>query len=359
MRKLAISITGIFALTLVTAGCKQETGTPESIVRPVLTTIIKPTPRGSTVAAGTIEPRYTTNIGFRVLGRLIARPVNVGDLVEEGQTLAAIDPTTLELAVQSARADLSRSEARLANASATEERKRTLIVSDSTTKASLDDAEYARAGAQASVVRAQANLTKAVEQLGYAQVKAEFAGVVTAVSADVGQVVTPGQSIVTIARPDVREAVVDIGPDFPVALQIGLPFRVSLQLFPTIKVKGRIREIAPQADGVTRMRRIRIALIDPPPSFRLGSTVTATLSRLQNAVLRIPASAVLNQNGDAFVWIVDLPASTVSLRKVALSADAGGMRVDDGLAAGTRVVTAGIHSLTQGQQVRIEGDSTP
>ena len=334
MRKLAITITGIFALTLATAGCKQETGTPEP-VRPVLTTVVEPTPPASTVAAGTVEPRYTTNIGFRVLGRLIARPVNVGDLVEEGQILAAIDPTTFELAVQSARADLSRNKARLANASATEERNRTLIVSDSTTKASLDDAEYARAGAQASVARAQANLTKALEQLGHAQLKAEFAGVVTAVSADVGQVVSPGQTVVTVARPDVREAVVDVGSDFPVALQPG-SFTVSLQLLPAIKVEGRIREIAPQADDATRMRRIRIALIDPPPSFRLGSTVNATLSKLQNEVLRVPASAVLTKDGNTFVWVVDPPAGTVSLRKVALSADGSGMRVNGGLAAGTR-----------------------
>ncbi len=358
MRKLAITITGIFALTLATAGCKQETGTPEP-VRPVLTTVVEPTPPASTVAAGTVEPRYTTNIGFRVLGRLIARPVNVGDLVEEGQILAAIDPTTFELAVQSARAELSRNKARLANASATEERKRTLIVSDSTTKASLDDAEYARAGAQASVARAQANLTKALEQLGHTHLKAEFAGVVTAVSADVGQVVSPGQTVVTVARPDVREAVVDIGPDFPVALQLGLSFTVRLQLLPTIQVEGRIREIAPQADDATRMRRIRIALIDPPPSFRLGSTVNATLSKLKNEVMRIPASAVLTKDGDTFVWVVDLPASTVSLHKVALSEDGSGMRVNGGLAAGTQVVTAGIHSLKQGQQVRIEEDATP
>jgi membrane fusion protein, multidrug efflux system len=358
MRKLAITITGIFALTLATAGCKQETGTPEP-VRPVLTTVVEPTPPASTVAAGAVEPRYTTNIGFRVLGRLIARPVNVGDLVEEGQILAAIDPTTFELAVQSARAELSRNKARLANASATEERKRTLIVSDSTTKASLDDAEYARAGAQASVARAQANLTKALEQLGHARLKAEFAGVVTAVSADVGQVVSPGQTVVTVARPDVREAVVDVGPDFPVVLQLGLSFTVRLQLLPTIQVEGRIREIAPQADDATRMRRIRIALIDPPPSFRLGSTVTATLSKLQNQILWVPASAVLTKDGDTFVWVVDLPASTVLLRKVALSADGSGMRVNGGLSAGTRVVTAGIHSLKQGQQVRIEEETTP
>ena len=357
MRKRAITITGIFALTLATAGCKQETGTPEP-VRPVLTTVVEPTLPVSTVAAGTVEPRYTTNIGFRVLGRLISRPVNVGDLVEEGEILAAIDPTTLELAVQSARAELSRNKARLANASATEERKRTLIASDSTTKASLDDAEYARAGAQASVARAQANLTKALEQLGYAQLKAEFAGVVTAVSADVGQVVSPGQTVVTVARPDVREAVVDVGSDFPVALQPG-SFTVSLQLLPAIKVEGRIREIAPQADDATRMRRIRIALIDPPPSFRLGSTVTARLSNLPNEVLRVPASAVLTKDGDTFVWVVNTPAGTVSLRKVALFADGNGMRVNTGLTAGTRIVTAGIHSLKQEQQVRIEEDTTP
>ena len=358
MKPHAAMTAGILAVTLVTSGCNERTETPEP-VRPVLSTVVEPTPPGSTVAAGTVEPRYTTNIGFRVLGRLISRPVNVGDLVEEGQILAAIDPTTLELAVQSARAELSRSKARLANASAAEERKRTLIVSNSTTKASLDDAEYARAGAQASVARAQANLTKALEQLGYAQLKAEFAGVVTAVSADVGQVVSPGQTVVTVARPDVREAVVDVGPDFPVALQLGLPFTVSLQLLPAIQVEGRIREIAPQADDATRMRRIRIALIDPPPSFRLGSTVTATLSKLDNEVLRVPPSAVLSKDGGTFVWVVDLPASTVSLRKVALSADGSGMRVNGGLAAGTRVVTAGIHSLKQGQQVRIEEDATP
>ena len=102
----------------------------------------------------------------------------------------------------------------------------------------------------------RANLTKALEQLGYAELKADFDGVVTAVSADVGQVVTPAQTVVTIARPDLREAVVDIGPDFPVPLRIGLSFRVSLQLLPTVQVEGRIREIAPQADPLTRSYRV-------------------------------------------------------------------------------------------------------
>ena len=307
--------------------------------------MIEPAASGSTAAVGTVQPRYQTNLGFRVLGRLIARPVNVGDLVAEGQTITAIDPTALELAVQSAKADLSKAEALLENAIGTEERKRILIKTDATTKQMVDDAEQVRAGAQASTSRARANLAKAVEQLGYAQVKADFVGVVTAVSAEVGQVVSPGQSVVTVARPDIREAVVDIGADFPVPLTVGLPFTVSLQLLP--------------ADQVTRMRRVRIALNDPPESFRLGSTITARPSKAYSRILRVPPSAVLKKGAETFVWVVDDPTSTVSLHKVDLSEGEGGIRVTGGLAAGTRIVTAGIHSLEQGQQVRIQEESTP
>jgi membrane fusion protein, multidrug efflux system len=351
-------VASTIASALAMAGCKQGTTAPEP-VRPVLSTVLQPAALGSTVAVGTVQPRYETNLGFRVLGRLIARPVNVGDLVAEGQTVAAIDPTALELAVRSARADLSKAQALLENAIGTEERKRILIQTDATTKQTLDDAEQVRAGAQASTARARANLTKAVEQLDYAQVKADFAGVVTAVSAEVGQVVSPGQSVVIVARPDVREAVVDIGADFPVPLTVGLPFTVRLQLLPDVQIQGQIREIAPQADSVTRMRRVRIALNDPPESFRLGSTITARLSKAYSPVLRVPASAVLKEGAETFVWVIDAPASTVSLHKVDLSEDEGDIRIAGGLSAGVRIVIAGTHSLKQGQQVRIEQDSTP
>jgi RND family efflux transporter MFP subunit len=216
-----------------------------------------------------------------------------------------------------------------------------------------------RAGAQASTARARANLTKAIEQLGYAQVKADFGGVVTAVGAEVGQVASPGQSIVTVARPDIREAVVDIGADFPAPLTVGLPFTVSLQLLPAVQVQGRIREIAPQADSVTRMRRVRIALNNPPESFRLGSTITASLSDGHASALRVPASAVLKQGAETFVWVIDPSTNTVSLHGVNLSEEEGGIRVTGGLSIGARIVTAGIHSLKQGQQVRIEQEATP
>ena len=302
-----------------------------SLFGPCSLTIVEPTPSGDPVFVGAVEPRFKTDLAFRVLGRLIARHANLGDTVTEGQTVAAIDPLPLELAVRSARAELANAQARLETASAAEQRKRMLILTGATSRQTLDDAEQVRAGAEASVAHAQANLTKAIEQLGYAQVKTDFGGVVTAVSAEVGQVVTPGQTVVTVARPDVREAVVDIGSDFPVPLRIGLPFSVSLQLLPTVQVEGRIREIAPQADPVTRTYRVRIALRDPPPSFRLGSTVTVKLSGDQSSTLRLPTSAILSKDGETFVWVVDPAANTVSLHKVDAAIDGAGARVSGGL----------------------------
>ena len=314
---------------------------------------------GNTNITGTVEPRYKTDLSFRVEGRLTARPVNVGDLVVKGQTVAAIDPASLQLDVDSAIADVAKSKAHLTNAIAKEERQRTLITGYTTTKATLENVEQARANAQALLVRAQANLTKAHEELGYAQLKSEFAGVVTAVGGQVGQVVSRGQTVVRVARPDIREAVVDIGPDFPVPLRTGLPFTVSLQLNPATHVEGQVREIGPQADSATRTRRVRITLNNPPDTFRLGTTVTATVSDGQNSMLRVPASAILANDGETFVWTVDPSARTVSLHKIAIAPDEEGICVTAGLSAGARVVTAGIHSLIEGQQVRIEQDGTP
>jgi membrane fusion protein, multidrug efflux system len=358
MKTRTIVLANIFALGLALAGCKQETQDAAPL-RPVLSIVIEPTTSVGTLAVGTIQPRYETKHGFRVLGRVIARPVNVGDLISKRETVAAIDSTALELQVHSVRAELWKAQALFANASATEERKRSLIKTDATTKQTLDDAVDLRASAEASAARAQANLTKAIEQLGYAQLKSDFDGVVTAVGAEVGQVVSPGQSVVTIARPDIREAVVDIGADFPIPLTIGLPFTISLQLLPTVQVQGQIREIAPQADSITRTRRVRIALSDPPPSFRLGATVTAKLAGNQNSILRVPASAVLTKDGESFVWVVESPANTVSLHQVHISRDEAGIRVTGDIAPGARIVIAGIHSLKEAQQVRFEEGQTP
>lgn len=338
---------------LALTACSEEKQAPVEVIRPVLSTVVEP--RGQTAQgfAGTIQPEFSADLAFRLLGRLVARDVGVGDVVTKGTTLAAIDPLALELASQAARADLSTAEAQFANAAASEERQRTLLSESNTSQAVYDSAKQSLDSAAANVERARAALAKSEEQLGYARLFSDFDGIVTATGAEIGQTVSPGQMVVTVARSDAREAVVDVPDQMAISLHDGDEFEVALQTLPSLRTKGRVREIAPQADAATRTRRVRLALAEPPTAFRLGSTVTATRVSSASETIDLPLSALLEKDGKSFVWVVDPTASTVSMQGVEVEAKAGESFTVDGLKAGTRVVTAGVHSLAEGQKVRI------
>ncbi|RWO74546.1 MAG: efflux RND transporter periplasmic adaptor subunit [Mesorhizobium sp.] len=344
---------GLLALGWLTA-CSQSDEKPPEIIRPVLSVVIEPGTSRTFGFAGSVEPQFSADLAFRLLGRVVSRDVNVGDIVSKGTTIATLDPTALELAVQAAKAELSNAEAQFANAAASEERQRQLLDAANTSQAVFDAAQQARKAAEAGVERAKAALAKSQEQLGYARLFSDFDGVVTAAGAEVGQTVSPGQTVVTVARSDLRDAVVDIPDRLTGDLAVGTPFEVILQSLPTIHTQATLREIAPQAEGSTRTRRVRLTLTDPPEAFRLGSTVTATRMVTVVPTIELPLSALLQKNGLDKVWILDAQTSSVSTRDIKVAAKgAGTFTVAEGLEAGMRVVTAGVHSLVEGQKVKI------
>jgi len=293
-------------------GC-DSTSSPPPPVRPVLSAVAQQQTSPLYTFAGTIEPRYTANLAFRVLGRVIERDVKAGDNVKKGARLAALDPVPLDLAVKDARAGLANAEARLANALATERRRRTLLEEGHVPPQQLEAAEQARQAAEAAVTQARSALDKAIEQRSYAELSAEFDGVVTAVDFEVGQVVTAGQPVITVARPDIREAVIDVPDDVAANLVEGTPFQVALLIAPSMRVNGRVREITPRVDPLTRSQRVKIALDDPPEDFRLGTNITAYATAQTAGQISIPAAALFEQDGKQRVWVVDPAAKTVSL----------------------------------------------
>jgi RND family efflux transporter MFP subunit len=148
--------------------------------------------------------------------------------------------------------------------------------------------------------------------------------------------------------------VVDV-PDGNALLPVGTPFLVTLQINPAMAVSGKVREIAPAADAATRTRRIKIALENPPESFRLGTTITASLKEAAVEQMVLPATAILLRDGKSFVWVVDEGDGTVKSREVITGPALGsGIVVTAGIDAGMRVVTAGVHSLQEGQKVKFE-----
>lgn len=352
-------IVALLAMAALLSACQKEEETRAEPPRPVLFLIAEPAPQAAFTLPGTVEARIKTEFGFRILGRIIARKVQVGDLVKKGDVLAAIDPLALELAVKSSRSDYTTSQAKLSNALTNEQRQRTLFESQIGAKATFETAEQARKTAEAGVAKAKANLDKANEQLSYSRLLAEFDGVVTATSAEVGQVVSSGESVATVARLEERDAVIDV-PEAVGSLKPGTVFEVALQLAPEIHARGVVREVAPEADEATRTRRTRLTLVDPPEALRLGSVITASALGEGPPSIRLPASAIRSEGSKTFVWIVDIAAGKVSSVPVSLSGKAaldGTFAVTGGIKAGDRIVTAGVNTLQDGQSVRIDQET--
>jgi len=139
-----------------------------------------------------------------------------------------------------------------------------------------------------------------------------------------------------------------------ISLQEGSPFEIALQIAPSKRVSGKVREVAPQVHAMTRSRRVKIALESPSADFRLGTTVTAYAPAQTAGDIRIPVSAVFERGGKQQVWIVDSASRTVALRDVNFyRSDGRTAAVKVGLEPGDRVVTAGVNSLEPGQSVKI------
>ncbi|WP_417711854.1 efflux RND transporter periplasmic adaptor subunit [Roseibium aggregatum] len=334
------------------AGCTEEEKHVEA-PRPVLSTIAAlQLPAGSEFS-GTVAPRYTTDLGFQVLGRMISRNVNVGDIVKKGDLIGQLDPAIYEFAERAAEANLSAAEAQLANAMASEKRAASLVKSGIDSIATLDSAEQTRKSAEATVSSARAELEKAREQLSYTRLIATFDGVVTEIDVNVGDVVAAGETILTLARLDAKDAIVDIPEDL-IAQFKGRTFEVTLQAFQAPPVTAHIREIAPRADSVTRSLRIRMTLETPPPSFRLGALVTARPVGIADETITLPQTALLEEGGKTYVWIVNEDTATVHKVPIEIAKRSNDdFIVASGLKPGERVVTAGVHSLTEAQEVAL------
>jgi RND family efflux transporter MFP subunit len=344
------------ALIMFLTACSQEQEPPPP-VRPVLFVEASPKQvRSLGSFTGSIQARYESTLSFRVGGRIAQRKADVGDLVSKGTLLAALDPTDQQNAYRSREGDLASAQAQWRDAEADAKRQQALFAKGVGSRAQLDQVMAQLHTARAARDQAQAARDQARNQLSYSELYTDFDGVITAWRAETGQVVSAGQEVVILARPEVKEAVVDLPAGLAETLPSDTTFTVISQLDPTASTTGRVRELAPQADAMTRTRRVRLTLSELPPAFRLGSLVTVMLTNdTTHQVTELPASVLLERDGKTSVWIVDPATKTVALREVhVLARSEQTVTIDNGLTAGERVVIAGVHSLKPGQDVKMD-----
>jgi len=356
-RRLACASPLLMVFALLLAACGQETEAQAPQVRPVRTvTAEKGTIGDSVVLTGQINAENEAALSFRIGGRIIERLADVGDRVEPDQVLAKLDPQNELNALRSAQAALAAAQAQLVEVSNNFDRQKQLLERGFTTKVLFDQAQQALHTTQSRVDDAKAQLLIAEDRVSYTQLKANVTGSITARAAEAGEVVQPGQTIFQVARQDGRDAVFDVPAQVIRSAPPDPKIAVTLTDDPSVTAMGRVRQVDPQADPITRTFRVRISLIDPPPAMRLGATVTGRMQLESMPGISIPASALTSINNQPAVWIVDPSKLTVSLRNVSVQRyDPGTVVIAQGLQGGEIVVTAGVQALHPGQKVRLLG----
>jgi RND family efflux transporter MFP subunit len=311
---------------------------------------------------GSVQARYEVDQAFRVGGKVVARKVDVGQRVRQGDVIAVLDDTDYRLAVQAAQQQLVAAEAQARQAQSDRQRLDALKGDGSV---SPSDDEKAQSNAQTTRAVAEADARKlelARNRLEYTTLRASQDGVVTGMRFEVGQVVAEGQPIVSIAKDVEPEIVVNVPEDQLAAFRASR-YKATLTSAPEQSFDVVLRELSPQAAATTRTFRARLKPATPRP-LPLGASARLEVDRPASTVAAalIPAAAITQDKGRPAVWVVrrkaDEAAGTVELRAVSVE----GYRNEDvlvsGPPAGELVVTAGVQKMAPGLRVALPAADT-
>lgn len=350
-----IVLSGFMLLT----ACKQEEKV-KTVIRPVVTQEVKIQENWQQATyAGEVKARYKMALGFRISGKIVERFIEVGDIVAPGTLLARLDTDDSILQFMQAEGEL---------AAATAEKK----------KADLDFKRYARLYkdkmisaseylqfsnsldiAKAKVTQAKAHLEVTRNQSDYTHLYADKGGVITVLEMEVGQVIVAGQTVVNLALPEEKEVIIAVAESRLSEVRHADEIKVSLWINPKHYYPGRIREISPGADPVTRTYRVRISLLEMDDKVQLGMTTTVfIIQKKQGMVAKLPLSALFQlsskKKSQPAVWIYSPKTSQVQLQAVEiLEYQYDSVLIKSGLKEGQTVVIAGVHKLHPGQKVRL------
>ena len=300
---------------------------------------------------GEIHAHDETILSFRTGGRIVTRSVDIGDRVNAGQLLATLENTTSQNQLDGAQADYEGAKASAQVAALNVSRMQKLMPTGAIARTQLDNARADWLVARARLKNSESALRNARENLGWTRLIAPQSGMITEVSASAGQVVTGGQSVLTLATGEARDVVFDIAKPEAIPPQEQAGLRVSLLSDPSVQASAALRDISPQADPQTRTWRVRATLQNPPLAMALGASVTVTLPATGPHGYALPASALSRVGDKPAVYVIN-PQSQAQLRVVVPAYyTATSVIISGGLEPGDRVITAGVSKLRSGEPV--------
>ena len=358
MKKILI---GCLLIVLLTDCSKAPPA--ETPPRPALVSVVGEKTSGhGMILVGEVRPRYESSQGFRVNGKIIKRNVDVGALVKKGQVLAYLDPLDNHLSVTAALAAVSAAEADKNLALAELNRQRQLFAKKFISASALDikEAQYITANARLAQSKAQAQVTE--NQMQYVNLSSDREGVITMVHAEPGQVIQAGEVMVKIADMQAIDVSVAVPESRLSEVKLNAQVMVKLWSNQTETYTGVVREISPIADAATRAFNVRITLNGADEAIKLGMTAgvyfninqpLATLGYL------IPSRALTEINNKPVVWVIDEHNKAQPREVITGAFTEDGVLIRQGLQAGEKIASAGVHTLIKDQLVKPIVEMTP
>lgn len=346
----------LLASVLLTA-CKPDPMAQAAAIRPVIIEAVQPVAAARTASySGQVHARFETMLSFRIAGKVTERMAGTGDRVEAGQPLARLAAEDMRLAAQAAAAELAAAQEQYALAQSQYQRAAALHKRNALSQSAYDQRKTQLQVAAAQLERAENHHAMQQNRLAYTQLHADHAGVITAVHVESGQVVAAGQPAFGFARAGERELRIAVPESRIDAVTTGTPVEITFWALPGVRVPGRVREVAADADPRSGTYRVFVTLLEQPDALRLGMTATAHFRhQTGKQVIRLPLTSLYHADDKPAVWVVDPAANTVSLQPVTVlryETDAVVLAAGQELKAGARVVTKGVSKLHAGQRVK-------
>lgn len=358
-KKHAITVLSMLMIGLIAtlAGCTNErspaAAPPETLSNVSVIAVQKTAVPDWLEAVGTVRAAQTSQVSSQMMGNIVEIRTHEGDRVQQGQVLAIIDDAQPRSVVNQATAAVAASEQEVAAADsdfaladATLKRYQQLYEKKSVSPQEFDEikARYQSAEARRNMVRAgqaQANaaLMQARTLLGYTNIRAPFAGVVTQKMADAGTLASPGMPIFTIEDTRSYRLEVTVNESDIRLVHPGQTAPVSIDALGNAQLIGKVVQIVPAADPSSRSFLVKVGL---PSDARLRSGLfgRAEFSRGQRESLLIPRASVVERGQLQGVYVLDAN-QIAELRYVTLGNNtAGQMEVLSGLQDGEKLVAA-------------------
>ncbi len=361
MNRIPTALVAIPVLVLALS-CGGE-APPEKIVRPVRAMEVSyATGDAVRTFSGTAQTDKVINLSFRSSGIITQFNIKLGQRVRRGELLARLDNVQARLAYEQAVSALNSAASQMNTAKLNLDRVRALYEKGSASLSDYENAKNSYRTAQASHESAQRSVDIQQDQISYGFLYAPGTGIIAAVNAEVDENVSAGQAV----------AVLNAGADMQIAL--GLPESVINGVrqgmtvtitFPSLqggRHNGTITEVSPSVDPQTATYPVLVTLTDPSDEIRSGMTANVTFDfgsgDAAENMLVVPAKAVGEDADGRFVFLLEgASGSVVSVRKQHIQVGAltsAGFEVLDGLEAGQVIATAGLQTLLNGQEVRIQ-----